>query len=89
MVFDTMHDYITLERHSLLIWRLSPPQRLSRQLSPRSGNSPVGVPTEVIGNSITVVHLGQEFTAKHDLTVLSVEVCDSLFYLVSCLSAGV
>lgn len=84
-----MHDYITLERHSHLIWRLSPTQCLRRQLSPRRGNSPVGVSTKVIGNGITVVHLGQEFTAKHDLTVLSVEVCDSLFYLVSFLSAGI
>ena len=58
-----------------------------RNLGPRSNNQPLRMSSKVIGDGITVVHLAQEFTAKHDLSVLSVEVCDLCFDLVSYLLA--
>jgi len=62
---------------------------LSLSLGRRSTtDNPLRMSTEVIRDSITVVHLAEEFTAKHDLTVLSVEVCDLCLNLVSCLSAS-
>jgi len=71
-------------KHNTLFISNSPSLSLGRR---STTDNPLRMSTEVIRDSITVVHLAEKFTAKHDLTVLRVEVCNLCLNLVSCLSA--